>query len=82
MLWLAKYASLVTRWKTVTMSVVVTRDSIVGFSRTSWTNTANAVPSAAIREFTHSRGRSPTDNEVAARCFFSRGLGIVAGRDE
>src|SRR5713226_9642249 len=52
--WLAKCALLVTRLKTVTMFVVVTRDLRSKDSpRTSSTSTANAVPSG-IRPFRNS----------------------------
>ena len=52
--WVARYAPLDTRLKTVTMFVVVTRDSRSQDSpRTSSTSTANAVPSG-IRLFRNS----------------------------
>jgi hypothetical protein len=52
--WLAKYERLATRLKTVTMFVVVTRDSRSQDSpRTSSTSTANAVPNG-MRPFRNS----------------------------
>src|SRR5450432_1191359 len=66
--WLAKYALLGTRVKTVTMFVVVTRDfEIAGFSQDLLDKYSqrSAQRDAAIQEFTNSRGRAPTDNEVA-----------------
>src|SRR3984885_9578727 len=66
--WLAKYAPLVTRLKTVTMFVVVTRDSRSQDSPRNLLDKysqRSAQRDAAILEFTNSRGRAPTDNEVA-----------------
>ena len=52
--WLAKYAPLATRLKTVTMFVVVTRDSrSQDYPRTSSTSTVNAVPSGMQQSRIH-----------------------------